>query len=100
MFLPGIVVQNTLTMRRKSGLYWVNTDEWERLIISNIDLLSPFDVGHPFRRIWADYLASFLQDPGHSQLYYCDAMLQHIFICRHFFSLLDKLGSKSLDFQS
>ena len=45
-----------------------------------------------------DYLSDFLQDRDRSQLYYCDPLLQHVSICRHFLSLLD--GSRAVDFQS
>jgi hypothetical protein len=43
-------------------------------------------------------LSGFLQDRDRSQLYYCDPMLQHIYICRHFLSFLN--GSNASDLQS
>ena len=89
-FLPGVVVQKRLSMQGMADLYRIKPDFLERLIKSTIEPLrsSPCD---PYTRyILDDYLSGFLQDGDRSQLYYCDPMLQHISICRHFLSLLDR----------
>ena len=46
------------------------------------------------------YLSGFLRDQDRSQLYYSDPMLQHISICRHFLSLLDRSNSFRVNIQS
>ena len=85
-FLPGVVVQNNLSMRGMADLYRVKTDFLERLIKS-IELLtqSPHDL-HPYYQLDA-YLSGFLQDRDRSQRYYCDLELQHISISRQILSL-------------
>ena len=65
-FLPGIVVQNGLTMRGMADLYRVNVDVLEPLIVSNIGLLSTFDARFRSRYKLTDYLAGFLQDRSRS----------------------------------
>jgi hypothetical protein len=85
-FLPGIVVQEHLSMQGMADLYRIKPDLLERLIKSTIEPLksSPYS-----RYILDDYLSEFLQDRYRSQRYYCDPILQHISICRHFLSLLN-----------
>jgi hypothetical protein len=73
-------------------LYRIKPDLLERLIKSTIEPLRP-SVSHvsPYPRYILDgYLSRFLRDRDRSQLYYCDPILQHISICRHFLSLLDQ----------
>ena len=94
-FLPGVVVQKHISMQGMVDLYRIKADLMERLIKSTIKPLKP---SPHFRYILDDYLFGFLQDRDRSQLYYCDPMLQHISICRHFLSLLDR--SNALNFQS
>ena len=86
-FLPGVVVQNHMSILGMAGLYRIKLDLLESLIKPlrlvphrNEDLFSRYKLD--------DYLSGFLQDRDRSQLYYCDPMLQHISICRHFLSLL------------
>ena len=96
MFLPGIVVQKSLTMRGMAVLYGMEMDSLERLVKSTIEPLKKVS-SHP-HYVFDDYLFTFLQDRERSQLYYCDPILQHISICRHFLSFLD--GSNACDLQS
>ena len=93
-FLPGVVVQNHMSVQGMAVLYKIKPDLLERLIKFTIEPLKPF----PPRYMLDDYLSGFLQDRDRSQLYYCDSMLQHISICHHFLSLLD--GSNAFDLQS
>ena len=93
-FLPGVVVQNHMSMQGMANLYKINPDLLERLVKFTIEPLNP----PPSRYILDDYMSGFLQDRDRSQLYYCDPILQHISICRHFLSLLD--GSNAFDLQS
>ena len=95
-FLPGIVVQNRMSMQGMGHLYKINPDLLESLIKSTIEPLHLSTRPYP-RYILDGYLSGFLQDRDRSQTHYCDPMLQHISICRHFLSLLD--GSKTLDIQ-
>ena len=100
-FLPGIVVQKHMSMQGMADLHRIKLDLLEGLIKSVIDPLRSFHALHPlqfFNMISDDYLSGFLRDRDRSQLYYCDPMLQHISICRHFLSLLDR--SNAFDFQS
>ena len=97
-FLPGVVVQNHMSMQRMADLYRVEPDLLERLIKSNIEPLTPSQVSPHSRYKLDDYLSGFLRDRDRSQLNYCNPMFQHIFICRQFLSLLD--GSNAVDFQS
>ena len=94
-FLPGVVVQKHMNMQGMGHLYNVEPILLERLIKSTIEPLKP---SPHHRYIVDDYLSGFLQDQDRSQLYYCDPMLQHISICRHFLSLLD--GKNDFDLQS
>ena len=96
-FLPGVVVQKHLSMQGMADLYRVKPDLLERLMKSTIEPLGPPHATYP-RYILDDYLSGLLQDQDRSQLYYCDPILQHIHICRHFVSFLD--GSNAFDFQS
>ena len=87
--LPGVVVQNHISMHGMADLYRIKPDLLERLINStSLEPLRPSGILYP-RYILDDYLSGFLQDRDRSQLYYCDPILQHISICRHFLSLLD-----------
>jgi hypothetical protein len=100
-FLPGVVVQKQqMSMQGMADLYKIKPDLLERLIKSSFELLRPSHSPYPPRYILDGYLSDFLQDRDRSQPYYCDPMLQHISICRHFLSLLDGLGSNALDLQS
>ena len=89
--LPGIVVQKRLSMQEMADLYKIEPDFLDRLIKSAIEPLrsSPYDPDYS-RYILDGYLSGFLRDQDRSRLYYCDPMLQHISICRHFLSLLDR----------
>ena len=93
--LPGVVVQNHISMQGMADLYRIKPDLLERFIKSTVEPLRPPHVSPNSRYILDDYLSGFLQDRDRSQLYYCDPMLQHISICRHFLSLLD--GSNAFD---
>ena len=93
-FLPGIVVQKHMCIIGMADLYAIKPDVLERLIKFTIEPLKP----SPFSYILDDYLSGFLQDRDRSQYYYCDPMLQHISICRHFLSSLD--GSNVFAHQS
>ena len=96
-FLHGVVVQKKMSMQGKADLYRIKPELLERLIKSTIEPLRPsvgYGDGHPPYKL-EDYLSGFLQDQDRSQLYYCDPMVQHIFICRHILSLLD--GSNAFD---
>ena len=98
--LPGVVVQKDMSMEGMADLYRIEPDLLERLIKSTIEPLRSFSGRHdsysPY--ILEDYLSGFLRDRDRSQLYYCDdPMLQHIFICRHILSLLDR--SNGFDLQ-
>ena len=93
--LPGVVVQKEMSKQGMVGLYRIKPDLLESLIESSIEPLRPrYFSGYSLD----DYLCGFLQERDRCQLYYCDPMLQHISICRQFFSLLD--GSKAFDLHS
>ena len=96
-FLPGVVVQKHMSMQGMADLYRTKPDLLERLIKSTIEPLRPSHGPHP-RFILDGYLSGFLVDRDRSRLYYCDPILQHISICRHFLSFLD--GSNAFDLQS
>ena len=99
-FLPGVVVQKDISMQGMADLYRIKPDLLERLIKSTIEPLRPRHVSSISRYRLDGYLSSLFQDRDRtqSQLYYCDPMLQHISICRHFLSLLD--GSNTFGLQS
>ena len=97
-FLPGVVVQKYMSMQGMAVLYRIKPESLERLIKSTIEPLRLFSCyNSPYHSPYVSelYLSGFLQDRDRSQLYYCDPMLQHIFICRHILSLLD--GSNAFD---
>ena len=97
-FLPGVVVQQKLlSIQGLADLYRIKPDLLERLIKSTLEPLHLSPSPHPGYTL-DDYLSGFLQDRDCSQLYYCDPMLQHIFICRHFLSFLNR--SNAFDLQS
>ena len=83
--LPGVVVQKKLSTRGMAVLYGIKPDLLESLIKPTLRLGSSYTLTY----IMDDYLSGFLLDKDRSQLYYCDPMLQHIFICRHILSLRD-----------
>jgi hypothetical protein len=95
-FLPGVVVQKHMSMQGMADLYRIKPDLLKCLIESPIEplRLEPFVDDYTLD----GYLSDFLQDQDRSQLYHCDPMLQHIYLCRHFFSLRD--GSNAFDLQS
>ena len=97
-FLPGVVVQENLTMQGMADLYRVKPDFLERFIKS-FELLRPRPSPHDFYPGYMvdDYLSGFLEDRDRSQLYYCDPKLQHISICRQILSL--SYQSNVLDLQ-
>ena len=97
--LPGVVVQQDLSMQGMADLYRIKPDFLERLIES-IGLLS-LPVSFCYSNFTAykldDNLSWFLQDRDSSQLNYCDPELQHISICRQILSL--SYQSNVLDLQ-
>ena len=97
-FLPGVVVQNDMSMQGMAKLYRIKPDLLERLIKSTVEPLRPAHVSPASRYRLDGYLSRFLQDRDRSQLSYCDPMIQHISICRHFLSLLE--ATNSFDLQS
>ena len=101
-FLPGVVVQKSMRMQGMADLYRIKPDLLGYFIKSIIDSRYDSFKSHYTGIILDDYLSGYLQDRDRSQHYYCDPMLQHISICRHFLSLLDGLISETyvLDFQS
>ena len=94
--LTGVVVQKQMSTQGMADLYRIKPDFLERFIKSLRLLPRLF----PISRYTLDdyYLSCFLQDRDRFYHYYCDRMLQHISICRHFLSLLD--GSNAFDIQS
>ena len=84
--LPGVVVQNSISLEVMLDLYRIEPDLLDCLIKSPIKALKNT---HSDTYTLDEYLSSFLQDRGRSQRYYCDPILQHISICRHFLFLLD-----------
>ena len=89
-FLPGVVVQKDLSMQGMADLYKIKPDLLECLNKSTIEPLKLSQPSPYPRYVLDDYLFDFLQDPDRSRLYYCDPMLQHISICHHFISFLDR----------
>ena len=94
-FLPGVVVQKHMSMQGMAELYRIKWDLLERLIKSTIEPLKPPSYSC---YILDGYLYGFLQDRDRSRLYYCDPALQHIAICRHILSLLDRSDLQSYVF--
>ena len=94
-FLPGIVVQNHMSMQGMADLYRITPGLLKRLIESAIE---PLKTSYKARYVLDDYLSGLLQDRDRSQLSYRDPMDQHISICRQFLFLLDR--SYALDLQS
>ena len=86
-----MVVQNPMSMQGMADLYRIKPDLLERLIKSTIEPLesAPLSQSPLSHYIFDGYLFDFLLDRDRSRVYYCAPMLQHIHICRHFFSLLD-----------
>jgi hypothetical protein len=102
-FLPGVVLLKKLSIQGMADLYRIKPDLLERLIKSSIEPLQHKYEAYVFLcpcYILDGYLFGFLQDRDRSQHYYCDPILQNIFICRHFLSLLDGLRTNALDLQS
>ena len=98
-FLPGVVVQKQMSIQGMADLYRIKPELLERLIKSTIEPLRSSHWHTPCPRYILDgCLTDFLQDRDRSRLFYCDPMLQHIFICRHFLSLPDE--SNGFDLQS
>ena len=96
-FLPGVVMLNPISIQGIADLYRIEPELLERLFKSTIEPLRPSRIPH---YILDHYLYDFLQDRDRSQLYYCDSMLQHIYICRQFLSLLDGSAASAFGFQS
>ena len=93
-FLPsGVVVQKKhIRLEEMADLYGIKLNLLERLIESPFEPLeSSFSSNDVYKL--DDYLSGFLQDRDRSRLYYCDPILQHISICRHFLSLLGHEGA-------
>jgi hypothetical protein len=84
--LPGVVVQNSISIEVMLDLYRIKPGLLDRLIKSPIKAIK---TAHSYTYTLDEYLSSFLQDRDRSQLYYCDPIIQHISICRHFLFLLD-----------
>ena len=99
-FLPGVVMQKPMSIQAMADLYRIKPD---LLPVGYFIKPQRYDRYSSYRRdIILDnyYLSGFLQDRNRSQHYYCDPILQHIYICRHFLSLLDGLRSNALELQS
>ena len=97
--LPGVVVQKCMGMQEMVDLYRIEPDLLKRFIKSTIEPIKLPSYYSPARYILDDYLSSFLQDRDRSQLYYCDPVLQHTSICRHFLSFLGKCRRDAFGFQ-
>ena len=91
-FLPGVVVQKHMNMKAMADLYRIKPDLLKRFIKFTFELT--FEPLKPSLSHWPyildDYLCGFLRNRDRSQLYYCDPILQHISICCHILSLLDR----------
>ena len=96
-FLPGVVVQYRISMHGMADLYRIKPDLLERLIKSPIE---PLKLSSYSLYKLDDYLSGFLRDRDRSQLYYCDPMLQHISICRHFLTLVDASNTSDIHWKS
>ena len=92
--LPGVLVlKEIMSTQRMIKLYGIKPDLLERLVKYELLRANSFS-----RYTLDDYLSGFLQDRDRSLHYYCDPILQHIYICRHIWSVLD--GTKALDLES
>ena len=91
--LPGVVVQYEISVQGMANLYGIEPDLLDRLIKSPIE---PLKNASSNTYTLDEYLSGFLQDRDRSRLYYCDPILQHISICRHFLSLLDQSPDASV----
>ena len=106
--LPAVVVQKPMSMQGMADLYRTKPDLLEYFIRSIIESLRLGYDSDSSKSYYTGiilpvddyYLSGFLQDPDRSQHYYCNPILQHIFICRHFLFLLNGLGSNALDLRS
>ena len=97
-FLPGVVVQaNQISMHGMVDLYRIEPDFLERLIKSPLE---PLNLLPSPPNTLNEYLSGFLKDRDRSQLYYCDPMLQHISICRHFLTLVDASNAFNIPLKS
>ena len=87
----GVLVQKKhIRLKEMANLYGINLNLLEQLIKSQFEpLKSSFSSDYIIMYKLDDYLSGFLLDPNRSRLYYCDPILQHISICRHFLSLLN-----------
>ena len=88
-FLPGVVVQNYLSMQGMADLYRITPEFLERLI-KPIEPLRRSGNYSRYHYVLDNSLSGFLQDRDRSQHYYCDLKLQHTSICRQILSLLDR----------
>ena len=95
--LPGVVVQKHMSMQGMADLYRIEPDLLGRLVKSTIAPLRPSHAPDP-RYILDGYLSGFLQDRDRSRLNYSDPIRQHISICRHFLSLVNR--PNAFDLQS
>ena len=100
--LPGVVVQEYMTMQEMALLYGIEPDLLECLVKSSIEPLSLEDhfIDHCNDYKLDHYLSDFLQDRDRSQLHYCDPMVQHISICCRILSLLNGTNALDLDLDS
>jgi hypothetical protein len=98
-FLPGVVVQNRISMQGMADLYRIKPDLLKCFIKSPIEPLKSSSGPLSLYKL-DDYLSGFLQDRDRSQLYYCDPILQHTSICRHFLSFLDPPNAFNVHWQS
>ena len=89
-FLPSSVVvqKEPMTLEAMADLYGIKLNLLKRLIKSFFEPLKSPSIPDYMYKL-DDYLSGFLRDRDRSRLYYCDPILQHISICRHFLSLLD-----------
>ena len=92
--LPGVVVQNPISIEAMVDLYGIKLDLLDRLVHSPIEPLKRKGSSNEYTL--DEYLSGFLRDRDRSQLNYCDPIIQHISICRQFLSLLDLSRDASL----
>ena len=91
-YLPGVVVQKKMSMLAMADLYRIKPDLLKRIIKFTSEPLKSSPTNYKLD----DYLRGFLQDRDRSQSFYCDPMIHHILICRHFLSLLEATNSFNL----